>query len=413
MQFKADLHLHSRFARACSNKTNLQNLEQYARIKGLDLLGTGDFTHPKWFKELSEQLTEDDQGILSSKTGFKFLWSTEISLIYTQGGKGRRVHHVILAPSKEVVQQIIEVLGKKGRLDYDGRPIFGFSSIELVDMMRSISKDIEIIPAHVWTSWFAIFGSKSGFDSVKECFAERTKYIHALETGMSSDPEMNWSISDLDKYQLVSFSDAHSFWPWRIGREATVFEGDITYQNVLKSIRTGNGIKYTIETDPPYGKYHFDGHRNCNVVFDPEKVNMDKKPCPKCGKELTIGVLNRVLELADRKIGFKPNNKPPFVKLIPLHELISSVIGVGIDTKTTWNIYNTLIKAFKTEYNILLDVSKDELSKVIDPKLVDVILRCRSGTLSIQPGYDGHYGIISHPKEPVTPKKPQKRLDQF
>ena len=219
----ADLQIHSRYAQACSKQTNIENLEKYARIKGINLLSTADFTHPLWRKELDEKLTEDENGILWTKSKFPFLWGTEISLMYKQGGKGRRIHNLIFSPNKEVTDQITEALGKKGRLDYDGRPIFGFTSIELIDMVRGISNDIEIIPAHAWTPWFSIFGSKSGFDSIKECFQEKSKYIHAIETGLSSDPEMNWRLSQLDNINLVSFSDAHSFWPWRLGREATLF----------------------------------------------------------------------------------------------------------------------------------------------------------------------------------------------
>jgi len=280
----ADLHLHGKYARATSKDLTLQQLEKYGKIKGIDILGTGDFTHPAWNKHIKESLTEiPGTGIYQSKGGQKFAMQTEISLVYTQG-RGRRVHVVVLAPSIEVVDQITEELMKRGRVDYDGRPIFKISCIEFVDMMRSISPDIEVIPAHAWTPWFGIFGSKSGFDSLQEAFGDNTKHVHAIETGMSSDPPMNWRLKQLDGIQLLSFSDSHSFWPWRIGREATIFEmKQANYKEMLNAIRTGDGLKGTIETDPGYGIYHFDGHRNCNVVYSPEESRKRNFKCEKCG----------------------------------------------------------------------------------------------------------------------------------
>ncbi|MBI2671003.1 DNA helicase UvrD, partial [Candidatus Woesearchaeota archaeon] len=323
MKIITDFQIHSRFARATSKDITIENLEKWARIKGLNLLGTGDFQHPKWFDEINENLEEDSNGILWSKTKFPFFWQTEISLMYTQDGKGRRIHHLILAPNKDIAGQIIEALGRKGRLDYDGRPIFGFSSIELVDMMMSISKEIEIIPAHVWTPYFGLFGSITGFDSVEECFKEKSKYIHAIETGMSSTPDMNWMISSLDKYALVSNSDMHSHWPWRLGREANIFDIKLSYKNIINAIRTRKGFIETIETDPNYGKYHYDGHRNCNFSCSPEESRKLKNICPVCNKPLTIGVLNRVEQLADREYGFMPKDAVLFKKIIPLSELIA------------------------------------------------------------------------------------------
>ena len=294
MKLFADLQIHSRFSRATSTALTLPNIEKWARIKGINLIGTGDFTHPKWLAELKEYLEEDGSGILTSKTGFKFVLQGEISNIYTQDGKGRRVHTLLLAKDFDTVRQINEKLLKKGRLDYDGRPIFGFTCIELVEMMRDISDDIEIIPAHAWTPWFGIFGSNGGFDSVEACFKDQAKHIHALETGLSSDPPMNWRLSKLDRFSLLSFSDLHSFWPWRIGREATIFDIKLIYDNLIKAIRTKEGLVETIEVDPNYGKYHFTGHRNCRVCLDPKESRKLKHICPKCGKSLTVGVLERV-----------------------------------------------------------------------------------------------------------------------
>ncbi|OGX06543.1 MAG: DNA helicase UvrD, partial [Omnitrophica WOR_2 bacterium GWA2_47_8] len=327
MNIISDLQVHSRFSRATSKDITLKNLEKYARIKGINLLGTGDFTHPQWLKELKSELSEDGSGILTSKTGFKFLLQGEISNIYTQGGKGRRIHNLLLAKSFDVVDQINAALLKKGRLDYDGRPMFGFSCVELVEMMKSIDKSIEVIPAHIWTPWFGLLGSKSGFDSVEECFLDQAKHIHAIETGLSSDPAMNWRVSSLDKYTLVSNSDAHSFWPWRLGRECTVFDIDWKYDELIRALHTKKGLVETIEVDPNYGKYHYDGHRACNVVQSPSQTRKNKGICPVCKKEITIGVQFRVDELADRPEGYMPKNPTPFRKLIPLSEIISSVIG--------------------------------------------------------------------------------------
>jgi len=287
----ADLHIHSRYSRATSKNLSIKNLEKWARIKGLNLLGTGDFTHPEWLKELKNELKEDE-GILKTESGFNFILQTEISLMYSQDGKGRRIHLLILAPSFEIIDQINSYLGKKGRVDYDGRPIFNIPCYELVENLMSISKDIEIIPAHCWTPYFGIFGSITGFGSMDDAFKDKVKYIHAFETGLSSDPEMNWRLSALDKFSILSFSDSHSFWPWRLGREATVFDlKKISYKDLIYSIRNKK-IEFTIETNPAYGKYHFDGHRLCNYSCSPEESIKNNNICPVCKKPLTIGVLN-------------------------------------------------------------------------------------------------------------------------
>ena len=395
MEIISDIHLHSRFSRATSKEITIPNLIKYAKIKGLSLLGTGDFTHPMWIKELKSNLKDDGYGILKTSEGFPFILQTEIANIYTQDGKGRRVHNIILAPSFDVVEQINEELGKKGRLDYDGRPIFGFSCIELVDMMMGISKDIEIIPAHVWTPWFSVFGSKSGFDSVEECFGEKSKFIHALETGLSSDPAMNWRLSKLDRYTLISNSDSHSFWPWRIGREANVFEMDkLDYSEFIRIIREKDTKRflYTIEVDPSYGKYHLDGHRDCNVCLEPKESIEKKGICPVCKRSLTIGVLNRVEELADRPGGFKPDNAIPYRSLMPLSEIISSVLGIEqLYSKKIWDAYNKLIKAFGTELEVLIKVSETRLKSVVGNKMAEAIVGVRNGKVKIRPGYDGVY----------------------
>jgi len=398
MKVFADLHIHSSYSRACSKDITITNLEKYARIKGLNLLGTGDFTHPSWLKNLKENLVEDGSGILKTKSGFNFLLQTEISNIYMQDGKQRRIHNVILAPSFEIVDQINDQLLKYGRLDYDGRPIFGFSCVELVEIMKSISNDIEIIPAHAWTPWYGIFGSKSGFDSIDECFQEKSKYIHAIETGLSSDPPMNWRLSKLDNITLVSFSDSHSHWPWRIGREATVFDvKKLTYNELITTIREKNPKKllFTIEVDPSYGKYHFDGHRNCNISLSPKESEKYNNICPVCGRELTIGVLHRVEELADRPEGFRPENAIPFKSLVPLSEILAHSLGIEqIYSKKIWEKYNKLISAFGSEFKVLLEVSKAELENIVHEKVAEAIIAIREGRVEIQPGYDGVYGKL-------------------
>ncbi|MBL7050994.1 DNA helicase UvrD [Candidatus Woesearchaeota archaeon] len=392
MKIIADIHIHGRFSRATSKQLNIQNLEKYARIKGVGLLGTGDFTHPEWIEELKQGLNEDGSGILKTKTGFPFILQTEISLIYTQDGKGRRIHNIVLAPNFEVVEQITEYLKKHGRVDYDGRPIFKIPCDEFVRELKEISKEIEVIPAHIWTPWFSLFGSKSGFDSVEECFKDQSKHIFALETGLSSDPAMNWRLSALDKYTLVSNSDLHSFWPWRIGREANIVELDkLIYKDFISALK--NKKVTTIEVDPSYGKYHYDGHRKCDVCMSPSDSIKNKDICPKCGKMLTIGVLHRVEELADRPEGFKSKGAQEFKTLIPLSEIISALIGSPVASTKVWPIYNKLIEAFDSEYNVLLNVEKNELIKIVSEELADAIIKNRNGEIVIMPGYDGEYGV--------------------
>ncbi len=409
MKIITDLHIHGPYAQACSKNTDIEKLESAARTKGLDLLGTGDALHPKWFKQITEKLTEDESGILWTKNKFPFIWQSEISLMYTHNKKGRRIHHVLLYPNKEVVEQVTSTLLKRGRLDYDGRPIFGINSIEFVDLMRSISKDIEIIPAHAWTAWMSIFGSKSGFDSVEECFEGNSKHIHAIETGLSSDPTMNRKISKLDKYNLVSFSDAHSYHPWRIGREATIFNCKLKYKEIINCIRTGDGLKGTIEFDPLMGKYHEDGHRSCGIHINFKESKRLNGVCPKCKKPLTLGVEYRIEELADRT---QPKNVPEFKTLIPLTELICVVYNIKLlQSKKVYEIYNQLISKFGNEYHVLLGASEEELNKIAHPKLTQLILKNRVGNLQINPGYDSVYGkIILKYEEKINP---QKNLAQF
>ena len=412
MNIYADLHIHSKYARATSKNLNIANLEKYARIKGLGLLGTADFTHPKWKEELKQSLPEEKEGVYYTKTGFPFIYSTEISLIYTQDGKGRRIHVIVLAPSRETAEQITETLGKRGRLDYDGRPIFKITGIEFVEIMKKINPNIEVIPAHIWTPWFGVFGSMSGFDSLKQAFGEYEKDIHAIETGLSSDPEMNWRIKELDNKAILSFSDAHSFWPWKLGRECTQFSlKELTYTNLLKAIRE-NQIISTIEFFPEEGKYHWDGHRNCRISMKPAESVKHKNICPVCRKQLTLGVEHRVEALADRMPGERKGK--PYNKIIPLSELIAASINSSPNTKKTTALYNEMIKTFGNEMKIMLETTEQELAKQCNEKLLNYIKKNRSQQINWQPGYDGVYGrpLLEGFKEHKEPAKPIKKDNQ-
>jgi uncharacterized protein (TIGR00375 family) len=369
-------------------------------------LGTGDFTHPLWIKEIKEKLKFVPASNLGKNSpeekliekngfyfyeGFPFIITGEISFIYTKE-KGRRIHLVVLVPSIDVAEKINSYLDTLGRRDYDGRPIFGISCEEFVKQMRKISEDIEIIPAHIWTPYFGVFGSMSGFDSLKEAFGDEFENIHAIETGMSSDPEMNWRIAELEKKSIVSFSDAHSFWPFRLGREATIFHKASSYSEIIKQIRENSFIS-TIETDPAYGKYHYDGHAKCNFSSSPEGTEKLNGVCPVCHKHLTIGVENRVEQLANHPNGFKAKNAKPYYKILPLHEILSLFLGTAMESKAVWNLYNSLIENFGTEFKILFNISKEDfVKKDINPKLIELILKNREEKIKVKPGFDGEYG---------------------
>ena len=397
MKFIADLHLHSKYSRATSRDMEVETLSLWAKRKGIKLLGTGDFTHPLYFLALKAKLRPTGNGLFVLKedpAGPQFMLTGEVSNMFTQGGKGRRVHSLIFAPSFEVVERINSKLGKFGKMGSDGRPIFGFAAKDLLKMILDISPDCLVIPAHAWTPWFSIFGALSGFDSIQECYEDESKHIHAIETGLSSDPEMNWRLSALDEITLISNSDAHS--PSKIGREANIFNCHLSYGAITEAIRQKDPRKFlfTIEFFPEEGKYHFDGHRNCGILFSPKETREHKSLCPVCGKRLTVGVMNRVEELADRPEGSVPAKAIPALHMVPLDEIIADALGVGANAASVEKEYLRLVERGGSEFDILLEFSPEELTSFTPPMILEGILRVRAGRLKITPGYDGVFGKI-------------------
>jgi uncharacterized protein (TIGR00375 family) len=416
MRFIADFHIHSKYSRATSKDMEVETLAQWAKKKGITLLGTGDFTHPTYLAELRAKLEPLGNGLLKLKKGdqeIRYILTTEVSNMYTQGGKGRRIHTLIFAPSFEVVEAIRSKLGNLGKLSSDGRPIFGFAAKELVKMILDISPDCLIIPAHAWTPWFSIFGANSGFDSIEECFGEMTPHIHAIETGLSSDPEMNWRLSALDSLTLISNSDAHS--PNRLGREANAFDCERNYREITEAIRRKDQRKilFTIEFFPEEGKYHYDGHRQCGVVFAPSQTRASQYLCPHCHKKLTVGVMHRVDELSDRPEGFIPKNAIPSIHLIPLEEIIAEAMGFRMGTKSVESEYERLVEKGGSEFHILLEATPDELKTYIPERILEGILRMRQGKVSILPGHDGVYGKINLFPEEKEGEESKEQLKLF
>lgn len=402
MRIFTDLHIHSKYSRATSPSMEFRALSYYANIKGLTLLGTGDITHPKWFQEVKEYLVFNEANrtySLRDKPQLKisFIPTSEVATVYQQDQKTRRIHHVVMMPDLETASQVNDALSKYGNLESDGRPTLSATSPELVEILSQISDEIEVFPAHAWTPWWSIFGSVSGFDSMEECYKDQVGKIHALETGLSSDPPMNWRVSALDKYTLLSNSDCHSPQPHRLGREVTVFELDEpSYSGILGAIRREEpSIIFTLETSPEYGKYHWTGHRACNVsIAASEALKVDNR-CPKCHRRLTLGVEQRVESLADRPMGYKPVGAPDFKYMLPLHELIAAVNGEGnpVSVKVQ-RIYDKLIQVFGSEFAVTLYASVTQISGVAGENVAKIIETVREGSLKITPGYDGVYGRI-------------------
>ncbi len=395
-----DFHSHSRFSRACSPQLTIQNIARACEIKGIDIVGTSDFTHPLWFKECQEQLEETSSGLFSleNKTSpTQFILATEVACIYKHAGATRRLHLILLAPSFDAVKKLIHVFNTQGRnLHSDGRPILGLSGKELLKIMLDIDERCELIPAHAWTPWFAVFGSKSGYNSLEECFEELTPYIHAIETGLSSDPKMNWQVSALDNITLVSNSDAHGL--ENFGREANVLDLSFnSYDEILQVVRgqTRKKFLYTLEMFPEEGKYHTDGHRDCHISLTPQQTKKLGGICPKCKKQLTVGVLNRVNELGDRAYGFKPEHAIDYKSCVPLKEIIASVIGVQKSSKKIGIIYQQLIEKVGNEFYILLDAHISDIAIASSTEIAEGIRRVRFGEVHVIPGYDGEYGVVS------------------
>ena len=420
MRFIADFHVHSKYSRATSKDMDVENMAKWASLKGVSLLGTGDFTHPFYLAELKQKLRPLGNGLFALKKEYyknasqsevHFMLTTEVSNMFQQGGGSRRIHTMIFVPSFEVVEKINNELSELGKLSSDGRPIFGFSAKELVEIITDISNECFLVPAHAWTPWFSVFGANSGFDSIEECFEEQSKHISCIETGLSSDPQMNWRLSSLDKICLISNSDAHS--PNRIGREANVFDCEMDYKEIIKAIKTKDKEKFlfTIEFFPEEGKYHFDGHRNCDILFSPTESKKNKNICPVCGRKLTVGVMQRVEALADRPAGFVPENSIPCKHLVPLIEIIGEALNQGVETKAVENEYLKIVSTYGSEFRILLDLSLEELEKSTPPKILEGIKRVREENISITPGFDGVYGKIQIFEE--KEKEETKQLGLF
>jgi len=402
MKIIADFHIHSKYSRATSALMDFENLEKWAEIKGINVLGTGDFTHPQWFDEIKKKLEPAEHGLFfvrnkkfnQEKSNTRFILTSEVSCVYSKKGRVRKIHIIIFAPSIETVEKINKSLDKIGNIDADGRPILGLDAKELTKIILNIDENCLIVPAHAWTPWFSVFGSKSGFNSLEECFEEYTKYIYAIETGLSSNPAMNWRLSQLDRITLISNSDAHSL--QKIGREVNVLDTELSYNDIMEIFKKKDKEKflYTIEFFPEEGKYHYDGHRLCNLGLKPQESKKYNNICPKCGKALVIGVLNRVEELADRPEGFLPPNTIPYKSLIPLNEIIAESLGISVSSKEVAKHYNNLIKSLGNELKILLDSTEEEIKKNSLSKIAIGVMRVREGRVLIEPGYDGVYGKI-------------------
>ena len=405
MKMIADLHIHSRFSMATSKEGTPENLDFWARKKGISLIGTGDFTHPVWREELKERLVSEGNGLYRLRDeyvkeesrkfpgeGTRFVVSGEISSIYKKNGKTRKVHNVILLPGLEAADAMAQRLEKIGNIHSDGRPILGLDSHDLLEMMLDVCPEGILIPAHIWTPHFSVLGAKSGFDSVEECFEELAPYIHALETGLSSDPAMNWRISKLDRYQLVSNSDAHS--PSKLGREANLLDIDCSYEGLYRAIQTGEGLEGTVEFFPEEGKYHFDGHRKCGVSLSPVEAERLGGICPVCGEKLTMGVDHRVEQLADRAEGFVKKDGKKYESLVPLPEVISTCMGYSAASKKVQGCFEQMIQTLGTEFDILRNVPSEDIKSCAGERIAEGIENVRTGNVKRIPGYDGEYGKI-------------------
>lgn len=463
MKLIADLHLHSKYSRAVSQQMVLPEIGRWAKIKGIDLIATGDFTHPLWSREIKANFEEAGEGLyrVKGQEGPLFILNTEVSSIYSQGGKLRRIHNLIFAPNIAEMEKINLELGKRGKLASDGRPILGMSAHDVAALVLTTSSEAMIIPAHIWTPWFSLYGSESGFDSIDECFGDMAKDIYAVETGLSSDPLMNWRIGELDSRAIVSNSDAHS--GAKLGREATVFEIEeikkLRYQDIKRAIvgklEGGNEkpdteigseklesqslsfqnqashiaphISQTIEFYPEEGKYHYTGHRNCHVKQSPEETKEKGTICPVCGKGLTVGVMHRVEELVTRQlrtedlelrtdengvkwIGYK--ERPPYAMLVPLLEILAESLETTSFSQKALIEYKKLTDNLGGEFKVLLESKPEEIEKLAGSKVAEGVQKVRSGNIVVDPGYDGEFGIVKiWGEEKVEPSSPRLNRD--
>lgn len=412
MEFIADFHIHSKYSRATSKNMDVIHIAEWAKLKGATLMGSGDFTHHLWLEELKHSLEELGNGLYKYQ-GVHFILTAEISSIYSKNNKCYRIHNLIFSPSFKTTDKINTALSKVGNLASDGRPILGLDAAELARIVFDIDENCIIVPAHIWTPWFSVFGSMSGFDRIEDCFEDQTPKIFALETGLSSDPGMNWRLSKLDKFTLISNSDAHS--PQKIGREANVFNCELDYKAIREALKTKDKERflYTIEFFPEEGKYHFDGHRLCGVNFSPEETKKHNGKCPKCGKPVTVGVMSRVDVLADRMQGYVPTNSIPFKNLIPLDEIIADAKGIAKTSVAVEREYRNAIAKFGTEFDILLRATGEELRKNLSPKVAEGVLRVRQGKVKLIPGFDGEYGKISIFGDEERKTEGEKQLTLF
>ena len=410
MKFIADLHVHSRFSRATSKNLDLEHLYVSAQLKGITVVATGDITHPEWFKEISEILEPAEPGLyrlkkniekncdeqvpLSCRSNVRFVLNAEISSIYKKMGKNRKNHNLVFLPDLAVAESFNRKLARIGNIISDGRPILGLDARNLLEILLETSDQAFLVPAHIWTPWFSLLGSKSGFDSIKECFDDISSYIFAVETGLSSNPAMNWRVSFLDGLTLMSNSDAHS--PDKLGREANIFNTDLSYYDMKKALQYRDSRTFlgTYEFYPEEGKYYFDGHRNCSIRFSPEMTLSYGGKCPLCNKPLTIGVLNRVEELCDRKEGEKPQNTSPFYSIIPLKEILSEIYKVGSSSQKVMQHYQHSLHVLGSELAILGSITLSDIELAGIPMLKEAVKRMREGNIHIVQGYDGEFGKI-------------------
>lgn len=410
MSFIADLHIHSRYSRAVSKDMVPESLHRWAQLKGITVVGTGDFTHPAWFAELQEKLEPAEPGLYrlkpelaapvdaeipeSCRVDVRFLLTSEISSIYKRHGRTRKVHNLIFAPSFTAVARMTDKLARIGNIQSDGRPILGLDSEELLRLMLDRAPEALFVPAHAWTPHFSVFGANSGFDSLEECFGNLTPHVQVIETGLSSDPPMNWRLNQLESVSLISNSDAHS--PSKLGREANVLNSDVSFNGICTAFTSGDPKQFlgTIEFFPQEGKYHYDGHRSCHVRLSPEETRTHNNMCPECGKPVTLGVMHRTELLADQPAGYRAPNALPYWSIVPLVEIIAEVTGAGVNSKGVTETYHRLLASLGHEFFILMHAPLSDIEDAGGRLLAASIQHMREGNVAIAPGYDGEYGTV-------------------